>query len=510
MKILHLLLILSLGLFLAGCEGDEGPAGPPGDGGFDYIYAGSVADADGAIGEGGIVLLKALDPDGRPVVDINTTMTDAQGAFSMGSTIDAEVVPLGLEALVNGASLRAFLVDTDGQSVSPYTNAVVDLVTMVVGTPEGRSLADYPAADIRTLVAAAEAALNTAGTDLTDPEAIRAQLLTDIGGQLADLSGGAFGVVPSSAIVSVDPADVLTDVDSFYVTMTDGAGEGWDIDGDGSIDDGTSDTYDDMFYLSIGSNAFPSQNAPGATAKIEDGREVVLGPVVDLGGSGLDVTRKIYVPETGSFVRFAEILANNTGADISINVQITGNLGSDESTDAVGYSSNGNNEADEGDVWLTMKWDSDPTAGFFFPGAVPSKSEDDVEYVWTDVVVPAGETVVLFHWGFQGTAKTAAMMADELALIEQHIPAEMFAGISIAEAEAGIYIDGQDNVVGEAGAVAPLAYVIAQNMTTGTSGAEFAAEDGSFGFFLRNTRPGDSVVVTASDDTNENITVAAP
>lgn len=508
MRISYLLLVLSLGLILTGCEGDEGPAGPPGDGGFAYTYPGTVADADGLVGEGEIVLLKALDPEGRPVADISSAMTGAGGAFEIGSTIDAEVVPMGLEALVGGEFLRAFLVDTDGQAVSPYTEAVVDLVGMIVGTPEGRTLADYPADDIRTLVAAAEVSLTDAGTDLTDPEAVREQLLADIGGQLADLSGGELGVTPSTAVVSVDPADVLTDIESFYLTMTDGAGERWDIDGDGNIDDGTSDTYDGMFYLSIGSNSFPTQNAPGATAKIEDDREVVLGPVADLGGTGLNVTRKIYVPETGSFARFMEILTNETAADITVDVRIDGNLGSDESTDAVNYSSNGNGDADEGDVWMTMKWDSDPTAGFFFPGAVPSKSDDDVAYVWTDVVVPAGETVVLFHWGFQSSARTPAMMADDLALIEQDVPVEMFAGVSIAEATAGLNIGGADNVVGEAGAVAPLAFVIAQNMTTGTSGSATAAEDGSFGFFLKDTHAGDTVVVTASDDTNESIVVA--
>ena len=511
MKLRHWLIILAVGAMLAGCEGDEGPVGPTGpsgDGsGFTYAYPGDVATADGAVGAGQLVLLRALDRDGRPVADIGSCSTLADGTFSMGSMVDAAATPLGLDAMVGDSFLRAFLVDTDGQSVSPVTEGVVDLVTMVTGTPEGRTLEDYPAEDIRTLVAAAEAALTTAGTDLSDPEAVRNQLLTDIGGQLADLSGGTYAIQPSSSPVAMDPPDVLTDVASFYVELTDGDGELWDIDGDGSVSDGTSDSYDTMFELTVGASSFPDQSAPSATARIEDGREVVLGPVVDLDGSGLDVTRKIYVPENGSFARFAEILVNNSGADVTIDVLVDGNLGSDESTDAVQNSSSGDTTVDAADVWMTMKWDDDPTVGFFFPGATPAKSSDDVQYGWTDVVVPAGQTVVLLHWGFQGSSKLPAAMAAELALIEDSIPGEMFTGLTVAEAVADPFVAGADNAIGEAGSVAPLAAVSLDNLTSGSSAAVDAAPDGSFAAFLAETDSGDQVHVTASDGTDETVTV---
>lgn len=511
MKLRHLLLIIAAGLILTGCEGDEGPAGPAGnDGGAAYTYPGDVADANGAVGADEIVLLKLLDPEGRPVADIGSTMTIADGTYIMGSNLDATAAHLGLEALVGGMPLRAFLVDTDGQTVSPVTEGVFELVTMVTGSPEGRSLADYPAADIQALVTAAETALDDAGTDLSDPEAVRAQLLADIGGQLADLSGGSYSISPTASAVSVDPADVLTDIASFDVYLTDGAGEEWDIDGQGDIDDGSSDTYDGMFYLYVDGFTFPAQAATSATAKIEDDREVVLGPVVDLGGSGLDVTRKIYVPETGSFARFAEILVNNTASDITVDVMIDGNLGSDESTNAVHYSSNGNTEADAGDVWMTMKWDDDPTAGFFFPGATPAKSSDDIEYSWNDLVIPAGETVVLVHWGFQGSSRSPMEMADDLDQIEQDLPDEMVDGLSIAEAAAALFIHGPDNVIGEAGSVAPLATVNLENTTTLATAETTAASDGSFSCYLADTDVGNSVQVTASDGTDDTVTVAVP
>ena len=262
-----------------------------------------------------------------------------------------------------------------------------------------------------------------------------------------------------------------------------------------------------MFELTVGASSFPDQSAPSATARIEDGREVVLGPVVDLDGSGLDVTRKIYVPENGSFARFAEILVNNSGADVTIDVLVDGNLGSDESTDAVQNSSSGDTTVDAADVWMTMKWDDDPTVGFFFPGATPAKSSDDVQYGWTDVVVPAGQTVVLLHWGFQGSSKLPAAMAAELALIEDSIPGEMFTGLTVAEAVADPFVAGADNAIGEAGSVAPLAAVSLDNLTSGSSASVDAAPDGSFAAFLAETDSGDQVHVTASDGTDETVTV---
>ena len=332
--------IVAFGLLFIGCDGDEGPVGPEGPAGegYDFTYTGTVTTSDGVAGADKLVLLKALDPDGEPVVNINTTATEDGGVFTIGSSIDATAVPLALEALVGGANLRAFLVNTDGQDVSPVTEGVVDLVTMVTASPDGRSLDDYSAADINVLVAAADAALTDAGTDLDDPDAVRDQLLADIGGQVADLSGGAYTIEASVSPVSIDPADVVTSVDAFDLDLVDGGDELWDLTSDGSVDDGTSDSYDDMFDLHVAGESFPAQSATDPTAFIEDDRELVLGPV---SLAGLTVTRKIYVPETGSWARFAEILVNEGAADVTVDVLIEGNLGSDENTDLVHFSSNG-------------------------------------------------------------------------------------------------------------------------------------------------------------------------
>jgi hypothetical protein len=209
----------------------------------------------------------------------------------------------------------------------------------------------------------------------------------------------------------------------------------------------------------------------------------MLGPVADLGGTGLDVTRKIFVSETEGVARFLEVLTNNSGADVTVDVTVGGNLGSDEETDLADFTSSSDTTVDASDVWIANHKDlSDPALGFFFGEAEPTKSEDDIFYTWPSVTVPDGETVIIIHWGFQRTGERATAVRDMLRRFEeQGFPSSFFEGMTTDEALNNVRDDGPPTVTGEAGAAAPFEMLTITNTTASTSAMTRASSDGSFG-----------------------------
>lgn len=471
-------------------------------------FQGTVQLPGGPAGAGVLVLAVGLDSDGNGVGTVGSAFTSAGGSFAISLPYPlAPTSSVAIEAFVPGTSYIAFASLGSGLAVGPVSTGVFDVVSMIVETAGGRSVSDFTPGEVNLATADAGVALAAAGTDLADREAVRSLVLGEVGGQIADFSGGSFTVGPSVSAVSVDPPDLRTDIPFFDVELTDSHLELWDIEADGNVNDGTDDAYDGMYYLDIDGAAFPSQTAGTPEAQLEDDREVALGPVADM-VIGLTVTRKIFVPATDAFVRYAEILTNTGGSPVMVDVRISGNLGSDEYTDLVNFSSDGNQTVDPGDQWIASHWDSsDPAVAFFFPGASPSKFDDDVEYTWTDVTIEAGATVVLYHWGFQLTGGPVAQLAALLSDVERDTPAEFFESLTIAEAAAGLFAGFAPNLLGEAGAVAPFSTVTFDNQTAAVSRILDAASDGSFRSALSGTESGHSVHVTATDGTDEFVVV---
>jgi len=506
-RVARTLVLVAALLAMGSCAGDPGPQGPPGSG-HAHSYEGTVMLADGAVGAGVLVLLHALDINGRPVTALMATLTDSEGGFTVSTDLDATDTWLGLEAVVGERHYLALLAAPDDLLVDPVSDGVARLVDLVAGPPGGRHLDDFAREEIVTLTADARVALAGAGTDLTDPDAVLDVLLAELGGDVADYSGGAYSLAATSGIVTVDPPDVATTLQFFNYSLVDGRTEFWDIMRDGAIYDGTHEAYDIMFELNVDGAGFPNMVPGGPDTRIEDGREVALGPVLDLGVPGLEVTRKIFVPEQLSFVRYAEILTNSSAAEITVDVTVDGDLGSDESTDHVHFSSTGDSEVTAEDEWFASHWGFDSSSvGFFFPGAEPNKSGDNVAYSWRDVTIPAQGTVVLFHWGFQRTGGSSDELAAIMAGLEASMPAAYFDGVSIAECDAGLNAGSNPNVMGEAGAVAPFATVTATNLTSAGIVSAGAAGDGSFAMILRDTNSGDQVRVSATDGTDELVVV---
>jgi hypothetical protein len=203
--------------------------------------------------------------------------------------------------------------------------------------------------------------------------------------------------------------DLVTD-DGYTYDIDDNTGELNDGEGPGGLDD----ACDDCWELFVDGNGF------NTTLDSTDlgGRELVHGVEVI---SGLNVSRRTYVPQTESFVRYLNILENPTGAPIMVTVRVETNLGSDDSTTVIATSS-GDLVADAMDRWAATNGDSaDPRVAHVWDGLggtdsvdyaeVGSSSEDDVDWEWQTVTVPANSTVIYMSLGSMQSSGAAATQA---------------------------------------------------------------------------------------------------
>jgi hypothetical protein len=494
--------ILLVAALLPACGTEEtvlvSPAAP--------TVEGTVVPAAGSA-FGAAVYLRVVDDNGVVVQTRDVGFADGSGAFRVHNvvpvTADARLL---LEAVVGTTSYFRFLTGATAQAIGPATTGVSDVVRDIVGSTGDRSIFHYTHAELEIMYAAAAADLAAAGADLSDPDAVRAIVLADTGGLIADLSEGTFAPVTLTNPVAADPPDVVA-ASTTFLTLMDGGGQRWDIQSSGYMSDGTSDAYDGMFFLSVGGVGFPSQ----ASATTQDARELVLGPSVL---AGLNVTRKIYVDDAAaavSFTRYLEILSNPTAGPITVTVLISGNLGSDEGHNLISNSSSGDTAAGAPDFWVTTHQQAgDPALGFLFPGATQVvKTGDNLSYSFQNVVVPAGATVTILHWAFQNTGAqpTAVQEIDALLLPipdADTLPDAFFKGLSKAEVANGLVSFAGPGVAGGAGSVAPQATVTTLNTATGESVVRVAASDGSFRaiFAQLGAASGDLITVTATDGTN--------
>ncbi|MEO0322694.1 MAG: collagen-like protein, partial [Myxococcota bacterium] len=361
-----------------GADGATGPAGPIGPAGQDVeqtAFRGTVTTG-AAPGAGSFVAFELLGADGPTLGVLGVATADAAGDFAL--TLLNDVVPssrLRYTASTDAGDLSALVASVD-QDVSPASTGVAELIGAVVATPEdGVTLAAFDNAEIDALVTAADDALAVAATDLADLDAVVEQVRQDVGEAVADASGSepafSVGTVPTPAT----PADVSADIDGFDFELANDAD--WDINEDGSIDDGTDDAYDNAFFLSVEGDTYPERSFE--VVDTEDEREVVFPAVSDLGVPGLRVARKVYVPAAGRYARFLEVLTNTTASDLSVQVEVSGDLGSD-GDEVYGPASGGQVTLRDNADWHTSVEDGgggDPALGFLYPGGVATLDEDD-------------------------------------------------------------------------------------------------------------------------------------
>ncbi|MFN0053205.1 MAG: CARDB domain-containing protein [Planctomycetales bacterium] len=227
----------------------------------------------------------------------------------------------------------------------------------------------------------------------------------------ATVALGALG--RGSGTLSTTPGNTL----GLPRNLFDSSGFRWDIQGDGNINDGTSDAYDGGLVH----QGFPFSS----TAQGEDGdRELQIGPATI---GAVQVSRKVYVPADQAFARFLEIVTNPGSSAISYTVPIYTNLGSDGFEPFV-RSSSGDSTVNTSDNWVITDdndGSGDPTLIHVVAGpdgrirpSLFSKGSGEVRYSYALTLQP-GETQIVMHIAAQNANRaTALAKAPQLEALE--------------------------------------------------------------------------------------------
>ena len=187
-----------------------------------------------------------------------------------------------------------------------------------------------------------------------------------------------------------------------------------------------------MHLLSIDGQPFPCQ--PAATVAASE-RTLRFGPAeID----GLQVTRSVYMPSQGGFVRYLTTIVNGTDAPRTVTVQVQGALGTGETTRVFVtpeqtnqvYAVTGADPAAGSPAPLLAHvfagLPAVTSAGVTVPAATFADGSGDFAYAWGQLNVAPGATVTLLHFVAPHPAADvagAAAHAELLARLE--VPAAL-------------------------------------------------------------------------------------
>lgn len=251
-------------------------------------------------------------------------------------------------------------------------------------------------------------------------------------------------------------------------TLIDGNGFEFDIAPDGQTargtvryDNGQHQAYDGGLRLRLfaGGTELPFTGAPVAVEEA-NGRELVISEPTPVGG--LNVTRKVFVPGTGYFARYLEVLQNPTSAPITVDVEVNSQLFSGWNTKTVDQVANRWIVTD--DATDQFPWPiTDQTLAHVFAGdgaalpnpqtQLPTQEDSRLIYRWNAVTVQPGQSVALMHFAVQQPKRAPAVAsATRLAML----PPEALVDLSAQEIAAiGNFAVPEDGV----GTVPPIAMV---------------------------------------------------
>ena len=370
------------------------------------------------------------DADGLSNVEEAVLGTNDRDEDSDGDTLlDIFEVRNGLDPLVPG-----------DQNVDNDRDGLTNRAELLAGTlprqadSDGDGLSDGDEVNVfrsNSLVS------DTDGDLLSDSDEVFVYF-TDL--NLFDTDSGGAGDGREVLLDGTDPLRASDDrpLASLPLTLTDVDGFIWDIQTNGRINNGSIDAYDGGMRLFINGFDFPTFSE---ASELQAGREVEMGLA---SMSGLIVSRRVFVPDDEAYVRYLEILRNQTDADISIELEINTNLGSDSATVIV-TTSNGDAVIEPTDFWVTTDDASDgagdPSLAHVIagPGAatIPLITAPLGLIMYTySLTVPANDRVIVMHFDSQNANRTAAVISADF-LLDLGSGRFGFSGIS-AEEQADI------------------------------------------------------------------------
>ncbi|MGZ4843338.1 MAG: beta strand repeat-containing protein [Candidatus Angelobacter sp.] len=258
----------------------------------------------------------------------------------------------------------------------------------------------------------------------------------------------ASGQIAGDGSVAIVNIQLLNNAINLPTNLFDASDFFFNLQSNGSILDGTNSVYGGDFganrggfFLDVIAGGAPNRftgNGFGTTE--QNGREVVIRQDAL---AGLNVTRKIYLPQDGYFARYLEILTNPGTSPVTVDLRVTSNVRPFNGTPVVQASSSGDNILDVSDPINPDRWvvigdviDGDPflnccfipALAFAFDGvgaadhaasatyvANPNFNPGQLAVTWSNITIPAGGTVAYMHFGAQQVSRaSAAASADRL------------------------------------------------------------------------------------------------
>jgi hypothetical protein len=300
--------------------------------------------------------------------------------------------------------------------------------------------------------------------------------------QLADMPAGSFTLLAvlgtlenglraeASGRIGFDADAVVLDLTlvdaaiSMPRTLYDANAMPFDVTGDGSVGSGKNGMFTGTgpeargmrLDILVNGVAVPFRNGDGSIGRLlADGQQI---DVDEVHVSGLNVTRRVYVPKTGYFARYLEVLENRSAAPITVDVRVTTHHSQSNSNPRVVDSSDGDDVLSLGDPvnrdrWLVVddQQDADPfltgsapATGHVFDGANARLQAGAASYElvgqtgklvlqWQSVTVQPGETRALMHFAFNQLDR---YRAREAALRLASLAPETVAGLTAEERAA--------------------------------------------------------------------------
>ncbi|RXH58431.1 carboxypeptidase regulatory-like domain-containing protein [Granulicella sibirica] len=425
--------------------------------------AGHIYQADGTTPAAGAGLQIYLYGTSQPAARF-TTLADGSYQFLN--------LPLG-EYVINvydpNQVLRnyaaALILATSGQVITQdISYLAIATVKGTVSNPDGTAAANLGV----TLVSQGRLTSTLAGsTDASGNYSITGVPAGAFQVTAQDLSHGLGGtslgsVTKDGDIVTVN-IQLTSNVVSLGQTLTDFNGFPYDVQHDGSIGNGATypnlvsnnffnPTYQNAFHLSLFQNGAATDFIGASTAVTSIGGRQLAITQSNL--DSLNVTRKIYVPSTGYFARYLEILSNPGTTPVTVDVQVSGQVQSSNGLNAISVTtSSGDASLSSADTTLVTNDDtgsspypySEPALGEAFegPGApvavtpsyqLPSGlSYAVLTYRWNSITIPAGGEVAFLHFATQQTNQGQA--AASVARLYQ-LPPEGLTGLQSDELAA--------------------------------------------------------------------------
>lgn len=399
-----------------------------------------------------------------------TTASGADGRFAIEDVLGGQSYVLS--ARINDR-VRArgpnFTIDTSGQEIAQ------SLIAIGIGTVQGvaRRVDRQPAAGVAVTVDHPDVVYGGPFSATTQADGTYSIPLVPVGSlrvtgddEVRKLRAEAAGFVRFDGDVVTVDLELLDNAVVLPRTRYDANNFFYDLQASGAIGTGTNNVFQSQeegdtqalrLDVVVGGVPIPFSNDNGTLGSASDlGQQVEISGLV--GNTGLRVTRRVYVPATGYFARYLEVLENRSDAPITVHLRLTTALRAGTGLPQVIETSTGEDVLNATGTAGQDRWvladdfrdadpfldSSPPIVGFLFDGDAAADRVEEAElglvgsagrlrWQWNDVTVPAGASVAYLHFAFQqvGLASAQAAMGRLAPL-----PPEALEGISAADLSA--------------------------------------------------------------------------